>query len=266
MSGPITPDGIVLREHRLGRFDRRMPIGPVVWDFHDLLWIHEGAVHLAIAGDDLTIAAPDGLLILPGTHFAGAAVDGFATASICHFEWPDAAALGLDGPGYLRPRPGDALHIQAMLRLSLDLAGSIVAVDADRRRRLLLAILDCFQHPAVAVDAPAPELDRALEMAWRQAAKTLPKIRTLSDVAALLGVHESALRARHRRFYRTSAGGHLREMRLRRAEDLLSTTRHSIGEIAHLVGYGHAETFIAAFHRSRGCTPGQFRHRSNPFA
>ena len=83
---------------------------------------------------------------------------------------------------------------------------------------------------------------------------------------SLLGVHESALRARHRRQYRTSAGGHLREMRLRRAEDLLTTTRHSLAEIAHLVGYGHAETLIAAFHRSRGCTPGQFRHRSNPFA
>ncbi|MNY77597.1 transcriptional activator FtrA [compost metagenome] len=55
-------------------------------------------------------------------------------------------------------------------------------------------------------------------------------------------------------------------MRLRRAEDLLSTTRYTVGEIAQLVGYGHAETFIAAFHRSRGCTPGAFRHRSNPFA
>lgn len=257
---------MILREHRLGRFDRRMPIGPVMWEFHDLLWIHEGSIWLNIAGEMISISAPDGILILPGTSFEGAATGGFATASICHFHWPEAEAAGLGGPGHLRPRLGEALHIQAMLRLSLELAGSMVAVDAERRRRLLLAILDCFQKNAEVAAADAPEEDRALDMAWRQATQSLAKMRTLSDVAALLGVHESALRARHRRRYRTAAGGHLREMRLRRAEDLLATTRHSVGEIAHLIGYGHAETFITAFNRSRGCTPGQFRHRSNPFA
>ncbi|MDB5474049.1 MAG: hypothetical protein JWP99_1352, partial [Devosia sp.] len=34
-------EDIMLKEHRLGRFDRRMPIGPARWEFHDLLWIHE---------------------------------------------------------------------------------------------------------------------------------------------------------------------------------------------------------------------------------
>ena len=267
MSPTIAPDAIVLREHRLGRFDRRMPIGPAIWDFHDLLWIHEGAVRLvADDGPALTLTAPDGLLILPGTPFAGAALGGYATASILHFAWPEAAVHGLGGPGILRPRPGEALHIQAMLRLSLELAGAIPSADPDRRRRLLLAIVDCFERPTGDAHAPTTVTDAALDLAWRQAANTLGKMRTLGDVAALLGVHESALRARHRRQYRTSAGGHLREMRLRRAEDLLTTTRHSLAEIAHLVGYGHAETLIAAFHRSRGCTPGQFRHRSNPFA
>lgn len=267
MTRGIDPDGIVLREHRLGRFDRRMPIGPAQWDFHDLLWIHEGGVRLDVGGvEGITLTAPSGLLILPNTPFSGTAVAGFATASICHFTWVDAEQHGLAGPGYLLPRLGETMHVQTMLRLSLDLAGAQGEADLQRRRRLLLAILDCFDHPATALHALPPTGDDGLDMAWNQATKTLHKMRTLSDVAALMGVHESALRARHRRQYRTSAGSHLREMRLRRAEDLLSTTRYTVGEIAQLVGYGHAETLIAAFHRSRGCTPGEFRHRSNPFA
>jgi AraC-like DNA-binding protein len=261
------PAAIVLKEHRLGRFDRRMPIGPAKWDFHDLLWIHEGAVRLSISGTDVvTLSAPGGILILPDTSFAGAAIGGFATASICHFSWTDAAARDLNGPGYLLPRPGEAMHVQAMLRLSLDLAADTGEPELQRRRRLLLTILDCFDRPTSAAPDAKPEADSGLNLAWLQAGKSLHKMRTLSDVAALMGVNESALRARHRQQFRTSAGSHLREIRLRRAEDLLSTTRYTLGEIAHLVGYGHAETFIAAFSRSRGCTPGQFRHRSNPFA
>ncbi|PXA96217.1 hypothetical protein DMC47_18065 [Nostoc sp. 3335mG] len=267
MSESLDPERMVLREHRLGRFDRRMPIGPAQWDFHDLLWIHEGSVRLDVGGaEDLTLSAPSGILILPGTAFAGSAIGGFATASICHFDWPAAGERGLGGPGYLLPRQNEALHVQAMLRLSLDLARGRHEPDLQRRRRLLLAMLDCFEHPAAATSAEATTGDDGLERAWFHATRSLHKMRTLSDVAAVIGVHESALRARHRRQYRTSAGSHLREMRLRRAEDLLSTTRYTLSEIAQLVGYGHAETFIAAFHRSRGCTPGEFRHRSNPFA
>lgn len=263
MTHSVDPDGIILREHRLGRFDRRMPIGPAQWDFHDLLWIHEGSVRLSVnGGDSITLNAPGGILILPNTPFSGSTIGGFATASICHFTLVSAKT---DDPGYLLPRPGEAMHVQSMLRLSLDLASAMTDADLQRRRRLLLAMLDCFDHPTATHSEPAPS-DDGLDMAWGQATKSLHKMRTLSDVAAVMGVHESALRARHRRQYRTSAGSHLREMRLRRAEDLLSTTRYTLGEIARLVGYGHAETFIAAFHRSRGCTPGEFRHRSNPFA
>lgn len=267
MSEAAPENSIDLLEHRLGRFDRRMPIGPARWDFHDLLWIHEGSVRLQIAdGEPMTLTAPSGVLILPDTPFSGAAEGGFATASICHFAWRAATRPDIAGPGYCLPRTSEALHVQAMLRLSLDLASRRRDGDLPRRRRLLSAILDCFVRPSADQVADGPTRDKGLESAWTQAGKSLGKMRTLSDVAALMDIHESALRARHRQHYKTSAGGHLREMRLRRAEDLLTTTRCSMDEIARLVGYGHAETLIAAFHRSRGCTPGQFRQSSNPFA
>ncbi len=267
MKNHVDPKGIDIREHRLGRFDRRLPIGPARWPFHDLLWIHEGSVSLDFGEEALLVlSAPMGVLILPQTPFSGVALGGYATASICHFDWPDAAAYGLSSPGFLRPRAAEVMHVQSMLRLSLQLAADPAPSEPYRRRRLLVAILDCFDVAGDAGAALSEDADQALDLAWQQAAISLGKMRTLSDVAALMEVHESAFRARHRRQYNTSAGSHLREMRLRRAEDLLATTRLTIAEIAIRIGYGHAETFIAAFHRSRGCTPRQFRHRSNPFA
>ena len=103
-------------------------------------------------------------------------------------------------------------------------------------------------------------------MAWGQAAQNLHRMRTLADVAALLGLSESALRALHRRAWNTSAGEHLRELRLTRAEELLVSTDLSLAEIAQAVGYGHATTLAGAFRQRRGKTPGQYRHWSNPFA
>jgi AraC-like DNA-binding protein len=263
MSQTPEPQSIVLGEHRLGRFDKRLPIGPVQWAFHDLLWIHEGSVQLRFPGlgQELALAAPAGVLILPRTAFSGGAIGAFATASICHFTAP-----APPDPGFMVARPGEALHIQNLLRLSLELARRPTADSFERRQRLLVAILDCFGSPDQDSAQMISAQEDRLTMAWSQAVKSLHKMRTLSDIAALIGVHESALRTMHRKAHKTSAGNHLRELRLKRAEELLATSGYTIAEIAQLVGYGHAETLNAAFQKSRGRTPGQFRHWSNPFA
>ena len=72
--------------------------------------------------------------------------------------------------------------------------------------------------------------------------------------------------ALHRRTWNTSAGEHLRELRLTRAEELLVSTDKPLGAIAAAVGYAHASTLTAAFRQRRGKTPGEYRHWSNPFA
>ena len=249
-----------LRDHRFGRINRRMPIGPVEWPFHDLFWIHEGRVSVTFPAlsTRLDLVAPAGVLILPGTLFQGATIGAFATASICHFS------LGRPvEPGYLLPHADEALHIQNLLRLSLHLARRERAEDLPRRKRLVLALLDSFTDGTPS--APTDNEDR-LAIAWKQAAQNLHRMRTLADVAALLGISESTLRAMHRNAWHNSAGEHLRELRLQRAEELLVGTGKSLAEIATAVGYGHAATLGAAFRARRGKTPGEYRHWSNPFA
>lgn len=261
MRHEIDQSQLVLFDHRFGRINRRMPIGPARWTFHDLFWVHEGAVSLEFPEQSarLELLAPAGVLILPGTQFRGTTSGTLATASICHFAIQD----HVTSPGFLLPRPGEALHLQNLLRLALHLARRDDPADLPRRRRLLLALLDGFA--AGASHVPGIDEDR-LAAAWRQAEQNLHRMRTLADVAALLGISESTLRAMHRKTRHTSAGEHLRDLRLSRAEELLVGTDNSLSEIARAVGYGHAATLSAAFRARRGKTPGQYRHWSNPFA
>ena len=254
-------DEITLGEHRFGRINRRMPIGPVRWPHHDLLWIHEGTVRIGFPEHETAIdlVAPSGVLIRPGTLFRGSTTGAFATASICHFEIAGAAPP----PGWLLAPPGEALHLHNMIRLAMELARRNLAEDVPRRRRLLLSILDGFAPPPAASET---SVDTRLAITWRQAGQNLHRMRTLADVAALLGLSESSFRAMHRKAWHTAAGEHLRELRLSRAEELIVGTNKTLGEIAAAVGYRHAATLSAAFRARRGKSPAEFRHWSNPFA
>jgi AraC-like DNA-binding protein len=227
--------------------------------------VHEGQVVLDFPqlGQRLDLAAPAGVLILPRTPFKGRTVGQLATASICHFTVRSDRAE-FSQPGYMLPNPDELLHLQSLIRFAMHLARRNRADDLPRRRRLLLALIDGFSFADAAANA-TPDEGR-LAMAWRQAEQNLHRMRTLADVAALLGISESALRALHRRALGTSAGEHLRELRLIHAEELLVSTDLTLAAIAKMVGYAHASTLTAAFRQRRGKTPGEFRHWSNPFA
>lgn len=245
--------------HAYGRFDQRLPIGPISWAFHDLLWIHQGAAQLSFAdGSNLTLSAPDGVLILPNTAFSGHAIGAAATASVCHFKTDV-----LCDPGYLSAAPSERLDLSALIRMALRLATD--APDTlDRRQRLLQTILDGFKP----VEATTP-IDRdeiRVDRAWTLAARNLHVIRGLVDVAALIDLRESAFRTLHRRVHSSPAGAHLRELRLAQTQTLLATTGLTLDVIAKRVGYGHAETLNAAFRKARGVTPGAFRRHAQPFA
>jgi AraC-like DNA-binding protein len=264
MQRDIESERLELSDHRFGRANRRMPIGPVRWPFHDLFWVHEGHVVLTFPdlGGRLDLVAPGGVLILPGTLFQGTTLGQQANASICHFAAPEGGRFSQ--PGFMLPNPGEELHLQGLIRLAMHLAHNNRDTDLPRRKRLLVALIDGFGFADTATASSVDE-DR-LAIAWKQAGQNLHRMRTLADVGALLGISESALRALHRKAFGTSAGEHLRELRLVRAEELLVSTDRPLGAIATAVGYGHASTLTAAFRKRRGKTPGEYRHWSNPFA
>lgn len=248
--------GLEIIRQDSGRFDRRFAVGPVAWPHFDLLWIHEGTVSLefdaAISG--VTLSAPDGVLVYPGTSFSGRAITAHAEASICHFrlsgEW---------SPGHRRPRRSEGMVVQAMIGLSLRLVTE--GADMARRLRLIEAILDGFVSP----ETP-PLAEGRIDRAWRLAGERLDRIRGLADVATQAGLSESAFRASHRAKTGTSAGAALTALRIASAERLLATTTMPLDDVAAAVGYGHAETLSHAFRRARGQSPGAWRRAQRPFA
>lgn len=257
-------DCIEILRQETGRFDHRFKVGPVKWPHHDLLWINEGTVKLWIGSkqEKVIIKAPAGLIIFPDTHFHGNAINGTADASINHFKLPGT----IEGLGYLSrtdgyctSTPENSFHIQYLIHLALRYAEE--SKPPLVQKRLLLSILDCFIEDR----KPADEKSR-VEQAWRIARRNLASIRTLSDVADGIGLSESAFRRAHRQVYETSAGNHLREARLTRAEELLATTGLPIAKISLEVGYAHPESFSAAFSKSRKQTPASYRRLSERFA
>jgi AraC-like DNA-binding protein len=56
----------------------------------------------------------------------------------------------------------------------------------------------------------------------------------------------------------------LAERRCQTAARLLTTGDQQVKEIAHLVGYEHAPSFVRAFQRRFGQTPGLYRKRNGP--
>lgn len=246
----------ILRQE-IGRFDRRLPVGPAIWPHYDLLWIHEGSIELTAGrpANAIRLTAPDGILLAPDVPFAGRARSAIAIASVCHFR----SATPCFSELFRQPSTQAVYQLQNMLHLSLRYARQ--KADMEKRRRLLAAIIDCFE-----VEAAPENGDPRLRTAWRFAQEHLAEIRTLDDVAATIGLRESSFRSLHRASHQMPAGRYLTALRLDQAERLLATSGETIAEIARAVGYCHPESLSQAFLRHRGQSPAAYRNSCKRFA
>lgn len=253
-----TSDDIRLTVFRqaYGLFKAKSRIGPACWSHHDILWVHSGALRLRTQDSAWReLVAPSGLWIPPDTRFDGIAGGRPVRASITHFQMSRDDTLNLP----LMPDPAVRHRLQAMIELSQSYASE--GVSGDLRGRLLAAILDAFGH-APEAQAHADPVDAA----WFMAEARLSEMRGIGDVAALIGLSESAFRARHRKRHATSAGQHLIALRMAAAEQALATTNLTVQAIARDVGYGHPESFFHAFRRHTGRTPSEYRKGATLFA
>jgi len=110
---------------------------------------------------------------------------------------------------------------------------------------------------ALSASAAAPP--RWLESARELLGERLSDPPTLLEVSATVGVHPSHLAHEFRRFYRTTAGGYLRRLRVERAARLLAQTDAPLSEVASASGFYDQSHFSNAFKRSTGATPSEYR-------
>lgn len=82
---------------------------------------------------------------------------------------------------------------------------------------------------------------------------------TTAELAHKAGMSEYHLKQRFQLLFGKSITACLTELRMTKAGELLRNSGLSIKDIALLVGYNSASTFVHAFHREMGESPGEYR-------
>lgn len=82
---------------------------------------------------------------------------------------------------------------------------------------------------------------------------------SLSELALAAGVHSVHLARTFRRVHGCAVGEHVRELRIRRACELLADPAEPLARIAADVGFCDQSHFARSFRRVTGTTPGRYR-------
>lgn len=85
---------------------------------------------------------------------------------------------------------------------------------------------------------------------------------TIDQLTQILCVSSTLLKTSFRQLYGQPIRKYIQECRMRRAAELLSTTRQSVLDISISVGYGSVSQFGALFKRFYQVTPSQYRRKA----
>lgn len=102
--------------------------------------------------------------------------------------------------------------------------------------------------------------DKRLAQAMRFIREHAYEVIGVDDIARVAGISRSLLEKKFREVFGRSPWDHVMQLRLRKAEQLLTQTRLSIAEIAESSGFGTAEYFSAAFRKLTGNSPRSARN------
>ena len=85
---------------------------------------------------------------------------------------------------------------------------------------------------------------------------------TIGELASKFCISETNLSSCFKCLYGQPVGAYIRAKKLRYAAELLSgRTEMSVGDVAHLVGYGNQSKFASAFRTVYGYPPLEYRRR-----
>jgi AraC-like DNA-binding protein len=112
---------------------------------------------------------------------------------------------------------------------------------------------------------PAPTAAPGMVMQVNQLAHQNNEPLGIKEIAAVLGISQSHLRARFRASCGVSLGRHLRRLRLERARGLLRLTPNRVSEIAEQCGFNSIYSFSRAFCAAFGQPPVAYRQSVGPY-
>ncbi len=104
-----------------------------------------------------------------------------------------------------------------------------------------------------------------MQTLWQHVAVRLHEPWTAKALAREAGCSWESLRRLCSRELGRGPLQHLMHLRMRRAAELLTTTRLRLQAIAEAVGYANPLAFSTAFKATIGCRPSEYRHQAaNP--
>ena len=83
------------------------------------------------------------------------------------------------------------------------------------------------------------------------------------ELAAQFSVSETSLKNYFRGVFGQNISIYLREVRMKKAAELLATTRLSVAEVAEQVGYMNQSKFASVFKKQFGLSPLEYRRSKN---
>lgn len=211
---------------------------------HELLWSERGVLTMRIEGRRWSVAPGTGLWIPAGTEHAGTATEG-AVARTTFF-----APEGLK-QSWHRPTGLSLSHVVRELLVHL---GQTSMTEDQRLRAQQVCIDMLLRTSPVHLDVPVPSDPRLSELV--EAVLDDPADdRSLEQWAARLNLSSRTLTRAFAAEIAMSFARWRRMVRMRAAIAQLADGA-SVKVVARRVGYSSTSAFVAAFHKTAGCTPG----------
>ena len=211
---------------------------------HELLWSERGIITMRVNGRRWTIAPGTGLWLPAGTEHSGSAPDG-AIIRTTYFA-PESLTKAWHQP------TGLSLH-PAVRELLVHVGKAPMTVDQRLRAQQVCIDMLLLTSP-VQLDVPVPGDPRLAELV--EAVLDDPADdRSLEQWAAKLNVSSRTLTRAFDSEIAMSFARWRRMVRMRAAIAQLADG-NSVKVVARRVGYSSTSAFVAAFHKTAGCTPG----------
>lgn len=224
---------------------------PVEWephahDLHELVWARNGTVTALAAGQLFTVPEGWGLWLPAGVVHRGRLTRGVELSSA--FFAPDLAPTAIVGPVEVVMTPVlDSLLIH-LARPDLDPAA---------RARAEAVVFDVLEPAPAQFSTRMPDDRRISEIVTALTGDPADE-RGLDDWATALGVSERTITRAFREATGLSFAQWRRTVRVHRALSLLAEG-WDVQSTSLELGYAQPSTFIAAFRRVLGTTPGVFQ-------
>lgn len=124
---------------------------------------------------------------------------------------------------------------------------------------ILLRLAQSAERGRTTTSARPQAHGKFLQSIHRHHARKLPDVLHVRELAKLMKISESRLRARFRDTFGQSLGSYLRNLRLQEAIAMMRHSEASITDIALSCAFGSSSAFSRAFRSWAGVTPREFR-------